>query len=239
MCGQKVVANESFLGKKVPCPTCEGFVEFPSAEMLAEKPELILGEESSLASAEAASPEVSADEVVGSADSPEQIADLPRAEIPQSEGDVDYISGAYEDFAGEDALQENGLGMPADADSGGYGAFLSGEGQAERDEDEDGAEAANLPSPAWGAASFTFALGAWITVIGGVLLAPMAIVAGHLGCHRYRESPIQPAPGHSLAALGMVFGYAQVVFLMILLGALVLFREPIGQLAEGLLKLAV
>ncbi len=241
-CSQKVVANESFLGKKVPCPSCEGFVEFPSAEMLAENPELILGEESSLLSSEAAPQASEAQELVSRDLS---VGDQPVASLPDDEVEMSCESSAHEEFReGSQSevcenVSETDSEFESDIESDGYGTFLSNGGLSEAEEAEVAAKKQELPSPAWGAASFTFALGAWITVVGGVLLAPMAIITGHLGCHRYRVSPLQPAPGHSLAALGMVFGYAQVVFLLILLGALVLFRDPIGQMANKLLSFLV
>ena len=59
-----------------------------------------------------------------------------------------------------------------------------------------------------------------MTCVGGPLFAPIAIIFGHMAGSKARHSPVQPAPGQTLGAVGMMIGYVNLVFTI--LGLIVL-----------------
>lgn len=88
------------------------------------------------------------------------------------------------------------------------------------------------PSPIFGAISIVSALLGVITCPGGVLFAPLAIIFGHTALAKARHSPVQPAPGHTLGAIGLMIGYINLVLLILLLLAMVIFGEAIRGAVE-------
>ena len=65
-----------------------------------------------------------------------------------------------------------------------------------------------------------------------VLFAPLAIIFGHTALAKARHSPVQPAPGHTLGAIGLMIGYINLVLLILLLLAMVVFGEAIRGAVE-------
>lgn len=102
------------------------------------------------------------------------------------------------------------------------------------DEDEDGPDLP--PSPIWGAISIVSAVLSVVTCVGGPLFAPIAILFGHTALAKARNSPVQPAPGHTLGAIGLMIGYVSLIITILILLALTFFgesiREAVGQLRE-------
>ena len=102
------------------------------------------------------------------------------------------------------------------------------------DEDEDGPDLP--PSPIWGAISIVSAVLSVVTCVGGPLFAPIAIIFGHTALAKARHSPVQPAPGHTLGAIGLMIGYVSLIITILILLALTFFgesiREAVGQLRE-------
>lgn len=92
------------------------------------------------------------------------------------------------------------------------------------------------PSPIYGSIAIVSAVLSVVTCVGGILFAPLAIIFGHTALAKAKNSPVQPAPGHTLGAIGLMIGYVSLVFLIILLLVLSFFgdtiREAIGQRAE-------
>lgn len=83
------------------------------------------------------------------------------------------------------------------------------------------------PSPIWGAISFVSAVLSVVTCVGGVLFAPIAIIFGHTALAKARHSPVQPAPGHTLGAIGLLIGYVSLVITILVLVILAFFGETI------------
>lgn len=100
------------------------------------------------------------------------------------------------------------------------------------EEDEDEIEV--VPSPVTGAISLVASvLGVVICGVGGILFSPIAIIFGHISQAKARRSPIQPAPGQTLGAIGMLIGYVWLVITIIILGVLVAFEAPIREMIEN------
>ena len=97
-------------------------------------------------------------------------------------------------------------------------------------------EVAFTPSPIYGSIAIVSAVLSIVTCVGGILFAPLAIIFGHTALAKARNSPVQPAPGQTLGAIGLMIGYVSLVFLILLLLVLSFFgdtiREAIGQRAE-------
>ncbi|HRQ87432.1 MAG TPA: hypothetical protein PLA50_01450 [Bacteroidia bacterium] len=86
---------------------------------------------------------------------------------------------------------------------------------------------AGPPSPLWGAVSIVSAVLSIVTCVGGPVFAPIAIIAGHTALAKARHSPVQPAPGHTLGALGLMIGYVSLAITILVLLALVVFQESL------------
>ena len=96
-------------------------------------------------------------------------------------------------------------------------------------------EEAEIPSPVFGAVSLVSAILALVTCVGGVLFAPISIIAGHTALAKARHSPIQPAPGQTLGAIGLIIGYVSLFFTILALVILVFFGDPVlGPLREAI-----
>ncbi len=99
---------------------------------------------------------------------------------------------------------------------------------------EEGDEAPDrAPSPLYGAISIVSAVLGLVTCVGGALFAPIAIIFGHTALAKARHSPIQPAPGHTLGAIGLMIGYVSLILTILVLLALTFFGDWI---MEGIKK---
>ena len=103
---------------------------------------------------------------------------------------------------------------------------------AEPEEDDEAAipiekdeEPGEVPSPMYGAISMVSAVLGIVTCFGGPLFAPIAIIFGHMAGSKAKHSPVQPAPGQTLGAVGMMIGYVNLVFTILGLIVLVVLRE--------------
>lgn len=85
------------------------------------------------------------------------------------------------------------------------------------------------PSPIFGAISIVSAVLGVVTCVGGILFAPLAIIFGHTALARARHSPVQPAPGHTLGAIGLMIGYVNLVLLILVLLAMTFFGEVLKE----------
>jgi DNA-directed RNA polymerase subunit RPC12/RpoP len=100
------------------------------------------------------------------------------------------------------------------------------------DEEEEGPELP--PSPIYGAISIVSAVLGVITCVGGILFAPIAIICGHTALAKARHSPVQPAPGHTLGAIGLMIGYVNLALLIIALFIALIFQESLGEFIHGI-----
>lgn len=107
----------------------------------------------------------------------------------------------------------------------------------DRPEEEEEEEADLPPSPIYGAISIVSAvLSVVICLLGGAIFAPIAIIFGHTALAKARHSPVQPAPGHTLGAIGLMIGYVSLAITIIVLLLSIPFadeiREAFGKLSE-------
>ena len=61
----------------------------------------------------------------------------------------------------------------------------------------------------------------------GVILAPIAVICGHMALTKAKQSPVKPAPGHTHAVIGVILGYAGLIVTLIVLLGLLLFKDQI------------
>lgn len=208
-CGQKVSGDETFFGTSVECPVCSAQIYFP---------------ESAPDGASAAS------EISPSADDASKTPARytgPQPVPPRDDEEVEPDSGAGElqpAFASE--------GVPQVKQS--EGARIQQIFDDIKEGDEEGKRGA-VPSPMFGAISMVSAVLGIMTCAGGPLFAPIAIIFGHMAGSKARHSPVQPAPGQTLGAVGMMIGYVNLVFTILGLIVLLVLRE-MEVIPDGLIR---
>jgi DNA-directed RNA polymerase subunit RPC12/RpoP len=216
-CGQKVSGDESFYGTVVECPICSSDILFPGQRRqglpqgnltpVAPEP---AGERQTPVPRESADPDLNPDAVIRSSREPEE---------------------------SPDSFSEKPVEKSAAAPSpSGSGKEDEGEDEDDEDEGEDEDELLFPPSPIFGAISIVSAFLGVITCLGGVLFAPLAIIFGHTALAKARHSPVQPAPGHTLGAIGLMIGYIDLVLIILVLLAMVFFGEAIRGAVEPFLR---
>lgn len=78
---------------------------------------------------------------------------------------------------------------------------------------------AEPPSPTLSIISMVLGIINAITFcIPSMLLAPAAIICGHIALIKGQFSPIQPAPGRSMAITGLILGYVGMTIMLLTLG---------------------
>lgn len=106
------------------------------------------------------------------------------------------------------------------------------ERRSSRDFDDDQEVA---PSPVFGAISIVSAILVVVSCFTlGIIFAPIAIIAGHTALAKAKHSPVQPAPGHTLGAIGLMVGYVGLAITILLLGAWAFFADPIREFIQQL-----
>jgi DNA-directed RNA polymerase subunit RPC12/RpoP len=205
-CGQKVSGDESFYGSVVECPICSSDILFPGQR----RHGLPQGTLTPVA--------------------PEPVSET-RSPVPRESADPDLnpdavIRSSREPEGSPDPLPEKSVEKSAVSAPP---ARESGKG-----DEED--ELLLPPSPIFGAISIVSAVLGVVTCVGGILFAPLAIIFGHTALAKARHSPVQPAPGHTLGAIGLMIGYVSLFMTILVLLAMVFFgeaiREAIGQIRE-------
>lgn len=84
------------------------------------------------------------------------------------------------------------------------------------------------PSPIFGAISIVSAVIAIVTCgIAGPLFAPLAIIFGHTALAKAKHSPVHPAPGQTLGAIGLMIGYVSLLMTILVLVVLVFFGDSL------------
>jgi len=207
-CGQKVSGDESFYGTVVECPICSSDILFPGQRRHG-LPQGTLTPVAAEPTAETHSP------------------------VPRESADPDLnpdavIRSNREPEVSPDSFSEKPVEKSAAAPP------PSGSGKGDEEDDED--ELLLPPSPIFGAISIVSAFLGVITCLGGVLFAPLAIIFGHTALAKARHSSVQPAPGHTLGAIGLMIGYIDLVLIILVLLAMVFFGEAIRGAAEPFLR---
>lgn len=216
-CGQKVSGDESFHGTTVECPVCSADIRFP-------------GEKRGNPSALAITP-VPPDPGPESRPGTRPAADhdsKPDAVLPRPADEPETLPAAPP----SPTLPGNAapaVKLEAAKDAPGTSAAPASAGGDEEDEIDD-----LPPSPIWGAISIVSAVLSIVTCVGGILFAPIAIICGHTALAKARHSPVQPAPGHTLGAIGLMIGYVSLVLLIITLFLALLFQETLREFFQGI-----
>ncbi len=207
-CGQKVSGDEGFIGSEVECPICSSAIRFPG--------------------------ELAAFSGMGVSKSAPAREEAPATNIPIP---PEKPKG-YDDTSevGHDVVQR--MSDEEDDTSDGKSNKSAGSSRERRrkrsrskkeelQEDEDDFEAVP-PSPIFGAISIVSAV---LTVVScftlGIIFAPIAIISGHVALAKARHSPVQPAPGHTLGAIGLMVGYVSLAITIIMLAVAAFFGEDI------------
>ncbi len=66
-----------------------------------------------------------------------------------------------------------------------------------------------------------------------LLCSPAAIILGHIALAKARHSRIQPAPGRTLALIGVILGYAGVFVSIVLVATFSIWSKFLPQLSSG------
>lgn len=187
-CGQRVSGDESFYGTSVDCPICSAKIFFPDPDAKSGSP----------------GPNAPSSERGGKAPGSDQPA-----------------SGSDKRRSGEDDIRRESSGKspvqsrnddnptapvkpPASPRPG---------GQAEH-------QYAYEEPPSATLSIISMVLGILNAVtfcIPSLLLAPAAIICGHIALVKGKFSPIQPAPGRSMAITGLILGYLGMAVLLVVL----------------------
>ena len=208
-CGQKVSGDESFFGTSVECPICTSEIRFPGTKG-SPAPET----ETSPPAADPVSPSLKP----RPEDSPsfEEKAFTPENPVPPAASPEAPPQGEYSHLPSPPENAAPTIPQP------------EGNQPANWDHVDD-----EVPSPLFGAIALICGILGIVTCVGGLLLAPLAVIFGHTALARGKHSPIQPAPGHSLAVIGTILGYLYLLFAIVALVAAVFFGGPIRELIES------
>ena len=203
-CGQKVSGDETFQGTVVECPICSASIQFP-------------GQRSEPAATESIDPVLPRERP-----KPKPIPAAADEALPKAT----FEEGALDDIVPQTQNASQGLATE----------IINSTASEDFEEEE---EEAVVPSPVTGAISIVTAVLAVVTCPGGILFAPIAIIgilfapiaiiSGHLSQAKARRSLVQPAPGQTLGAIGMLIGYIWLVIAILLLAIAVIFKEPLRE----------
>lgn len=199
-CGQKVSGDESFYGTTVECPICSADIYFPGNRREADP----------------------------------QTHNLPVASVPVEDSPSPAPARKSEYRPSVDMEPEAVRRPPEDQTESLIGPVEKSREQSpvpkEKPEvDDDEGDETGPCSPIYGAISIVSAVLAVVTCVGGILFAPIAIIFGHTALAKARHSSVQPAPGHTLGAIGLMIGYVSLVITIIVLLLLTFFGDAIRE----------
>ncbi len=207
-CGQKVSGDETFYGRKVNCPICTSRIVFPAPPNSVTLDAVVPGSPVEPTPPAGLSPSMPSHPFSQGA---------PLETIFPERG-ASYHPGPVPNYT---PVQPTPIDRFPESVSRPSDAGIS-------------SEELTVPSPLLGAISLVVGiLNTVTTCLLGPLLAPLAIILGHAGLARAKKSPVQPAPGQSLALIGVILGYAGLVFTIILLILALVFKDSILTLLRG------
>lgn len=204
-CGQKVSGDETFFGTSVECPVCSAQIHFPES-----------APDSAPAASENSPSANDASEVPASYTGPQPVPPRDDEEV-KSDSEAGELLPAFTN-EGVSELEKSEVEPES----------------SESDDTEEG-DLGAVPSPMFGAISMVSAVLGIMTCFGGPLFAPLAIIFGHMAGSKARQSPIQPAPGQTLGAVGMMIGYVNLVFTILGLIVLLVLTE-MGVIPDGFIR---
>ncbi|MEC5129435.1 DUF4190 domain-containing protein [Verrucomicrobiales bacterium BCK34] len=216
-CGQKVSGDESFIGTEVECPICSSAIRFPG--------ELAAFSGAALPKTEPAGGEVPSTHIPVPPEKPKGYDDT-------SEVGHDVVQRRPDDEGdSSDGEREKSSGSSRERRRKRTSSKKEGISKEEEEDDFDDLP----PSPIFGAVSIVSAV---LTVVScfslGIIFAPIAIISGHVALAKARHSPVQPAPGHTLGAIGLMVGYVSLAITIILLAVAAFFGEDIRDYFQSL-----
>jgi len=211
-CGQKVSGDESFHGTTVECPICSADIRFPGEKREQGRGHAILP----------VPPDPKPDpKPAATPDS------RPDAVLPRPADDHGAPPGSAASSAPPGSASPAVRLAPGEAPSA-RGDRPSSSAAEPEDLDD------RPPSPIWGAISIVSAVLSIVTCVGGILFAPIAIIFGHTALAKARHSPVQPAPGHTLGAIGLMIGYVSLVLLILVLLLALVFQGTLREFFQGI-----
>ena len=203
-CGQKVSGDDSFFGTSVECPICTSQISFPANPNM-PRPEPPLPQVDDTADR--------MPEPVPSASPENEASDYP----PAGHGNVDVPQRPPSNNQ-PPQLEDDPVPLSnQQQDQGGGGSSENGD----------------VPSPALGATSLVLGILGLVTCIGAILLAPAAIICGHIALSKAKHSPVQPAPGRMLALIGTILGYVGLAGLILTLILLPFIKTAVEAAEAG------
>lgn len=206
-CGQRVSGDESFYGTTVECPVCTSTIRFPGKEG-------------------APSPAGSRPPRTGNAKTPPLgvprggAAKNPTAPVPHSAAANTPPAGSERPKTAVEPIppkssqtaapQRETTPIPLEGRKPG--------GPPPPSQYRPAPAPGEMPSPVLGVVSMVLGiLNSVLLCAPGILLGPAAIILGHIALGRAKNSPIQPAPGQTMALVGLILGYIGLVMFIVYL----------------------
>jgi len=201
-CGQRVSGDESFYGTTVECPVCSSIIAFPEP--------IITGNAPAPQGTPPATQEAPSDAA------PESPAADPGMPTLGSHGGNEALTQT----TSIPLLPENIVTQDANR----IGA-LNAAMQAAPEEEP--------PSTLQSILSMVFGiLGLVFFPFGAALLcSPAAIIVGHIALAKAKHSRMQPAPGRTMALIGVILGYAGLCVILALLATYSIWSKFVPQLS--------
>jgi DNA-directed RNA polymerase subunit RPC12/RpoP len=196
-CGQKVSGDETFAGSAVECPVCSAEIRFPGKAAVISSP------------------------------GPTHPKTLPPPPVePPATMVDDWLIETAPIEKAPIPIQASTPSPPPTKPEPHPRAIATPPAIAPEQAEEDLEDP--IPSPLAGAIAM---VAATLSIVScgtlGILFAPLAIIAGHTALAMARRSPVRPAPGQTIGAVGMVLGYLSLAMTIVILLILVFFGKEL------------
>ena len=207
-CGQRVSGDESFYGTTVECPVCSSIIAFPEP-ILSDKPSTAAAATTPSQGNPAGTPpaeqkaDANAAPVSSDASSSASAAD---SGMPQLGGAGKDKDPALMQTTSIPLLPENIVTQNFNRIGALNAAMLAGP------EEESSSSLQSILSMVFGILGLVF-----FPFGAALLCSPAAIIVGHIALAKGRHSRIQPAPGRTMALVGVILGYAGLCVILTLL----------------------
>lgn len=204
-CGQRVSGDESFYGTTVECPVCSSVIAFP--EPIIDNPPAPVEPPPVMTDAGDAGHD---DTSPGAYDSEPAMPTLGGHDVSKPSLQTTSIPLLPENIITQDAHRIGALNTAMEA-----------------------APEQELPSTLKSVMALVFGvLGLVFFPFGAAIFcSPVAIIIGHFALAKARHSRIQPAPGRTLALIGVILGYAGLCVILALLVSYSFWSKFIPQLS--------
>lgn len=221
-CGQKVSGDETFYGRNVNCPICTSKIVFPQNP--SQTPDL-----DSLVSGSATNPVNHSTSTTPPTQEPTFETIYPTNQPGAMSQPAASPPPASQEFPPGPSFDSQPPSNPVPPVGEAPIPPVPKAPDYPTTDEEDA-----VPSPLLGAVSLVIGILNTVTAcVGGILLAPVAIILGHAALAKAKHSPVKPAPGQSLAMIGVILGYAGLVCTILILVALLAFKEPFTEFLKS------